>query len=159
MPGYVQIKGDTRVWTLETAVDDLSSLKKSNPVEFQVTGPINGTMLVAAKVADMMTAPLSPGGATGWVMGDGQPYLYAPSPVPNQNGPAPYALAEDWKKVASEIKKAISNGGEVHIQLASVGSTLVLDGATLPFAVVGLTPKGQPPASQKPAGQAPQQPS
>lgn len=144
MSGYFAINLDGLGWNLKAPITDLSRL--GSPDEIAVTDPLDGTMLLSATAVatrNWMLTSAPRAMPTGWVMGDAW-YVYLPSSVPQPAPPLPYALpaATSGTQVLGPIRTAMGNGTDVLIQLAS--GPFTLNGATLPFVVVGRKPRTLP---------------
>jgi hypothetical protein len=135
---FLRIESDPTMWVLRDPVDVAQLTAPDQPLAVQVAHPLPGTMLrscgVAAGVALYGPQPV------GWRPTDAvapEPVLYLPAPAGPTDADPGYALAAgaDLARVQAEIAAAMSAGTVVTVAIAG-GGELVLNGATLPFAVL-----------------------
>jgi hypothetical protein len=145
----ISIEGDGTVWTLGTAIDAEQIAESHAPLVLTVTDPLNGT-LVLSKAASVTLFPASgaPANPLGWIPGDaGLPYpcLYLPSVSMPDGHPVLYSLSDaTLARLEGRIRNAMTAGTKIAIPFgggdggdaADVGE-VVLNGALLPFAVIG----------------------
>jgi hypothetical protein len=150
MSDYFAIKLEGLIWTLASPIKDLTD--PADPAVYTVSAPLTGTMLLSAEAAAsgdwQFNKPGPEEGPTSWVMGDAQYagvwyYVYVPPSVSPPNSPVPYLLPKGTTGTAADavrdqIKTAMENGVKDNIKAAS--GPFPLDGATLPYAVVGHEP-------------------
>jgi hypothetical protein len=136
----LRIDGDPTLWGLRD-VETSKDVVGTEPVQLALVGPLSGTLVLSPHAGGVAICPPTPG--DGWMPGMrlGFPYLYLPTaPGVHSNSPF-YELAEDRtvEEVAEQIADAMRRGSRLTLPFTSVGQTgyVVLDGATLAFAVVG----------------------
>jgi hypothetical protein len=136
MYAIVRIDGDPTTWTLQDPIDAGLLTGLGEPLAVQVTHPLRGTLLLsvgAAAGVALLDLPVN------WIPGHIQlpePALYLPSPAGPTDSDHGYTLpaAADLAKLQSDITAAMTDGTILPVALA--GGVLVLNGATLPFAVL-----------------------
>ncbi len=149
MYSVLQIAGIGPAWVLRDA--DLTmlagQLAGGDPFRLPVAGPARGYLVLSPAVAGSITL-LGPPGGTDWVPTDADlPPASGPAAsvyVPQPAAPgAPLSLyhlrqAASISGLADEILVAMQNGTPVVLEVSSgtQAGTLVLSGASLPFAVV-----------------------
>jgi len=146
MTSYIQIAGDPTKWWLSQQFS--ASQLTGQPVSLQIVSPVNGFLVISPKAAGVAVFELDqapPPNLDIQVAG-----IYVPSAAGLAVGHAGYQLpaTADLGNLAGQITTLMSNSGSQAVTLGGTasGGTLVLNGATLPFAVVFLaaapTPEG-----------------
>jgi len=133
----LQIDGDPTKWILNDPMDAGQLTGLGEPLAIQVTRPLEGTLLLCPS-AVAGVALLDPG-PVGWMPGivlTLRPVLYLPSPAGPTDTNHGYALpaSADPAQLEGDITAAMSRGTTLSVDLA--GGVVVLNGATLPFAVL-----------------------
>lgn len=140
MSSYVQISGDPTRWWFDQPID--SSSLTDQPVSIELTAPLLGALIVSPRSAASV-AIVHPG-AEGAIPSDLDilaPTIYLPTATgPSAGSVIGYQLpvSADLTALAAQITAAMRAGTRQAIALggASMGGALVLNGATLAFAVV-----------------------
>jgi hypothetical protein len=147
---YAQIlvDGDPNIWTLRKPVSDPAEIIRSSaPLALGVRRPFDGILLLSVKAAAFVTLLPSPGAwsqtATGWVYDDFRgpsPILYLPSVSIPATGPVLYqtpagtTLAELQSTLTTAMTR--SQRASVSFEVAGSLGQVMVNGATLPFAVI-----------------------
>jgi len=136
MTSYIQIAGDLTKWWPGESFS--ASQLTGQPVSVQIVSPVNGYLVIsprAAGVAVFETDQVPPELLDIQAAG-----IYVPSAAGLAVGHAGYQLpaSADLGDLAGQITTLMSNSGSQAVTLGGTasGGTLVLNGATLPFAVV-----------------------
>jgi hypothetical protein len=136
----LRIDGDPTLWglrELETSRDALGR----GPAQLDLVGPLAGTLVLSPHAGGVSICPPPPG--DGWMPGMrlGFPYLYLPTTPGVHSNSVFYELTENKTaaQIAQQIADAMRQGTALTLQFTSAGQTgyVVLNGATLAFAVVG----------------------
>jgi hypothetical protein len=137
----LQIQGDPTKWGLRD--DGPEDHDWTIPVPLQIIAPVTGTLVLSpTRVGSLSLVPPLPG--DGWMPAFTliAPHLYIPTPTGMTAGSPGYLLAPPDNNLATlqqNIINAMSGDGSsltVHINVYG-GGVVVLDGAQLPFAVLG----------------------
>ena len=144
MACHIQIGDDPTIWWL---AQQIQPSQLTQPLGVVTWYPIRGTLVLSPKAAHvaifspppvLVPTPLSTSG------------IYLPTAAGVSAGHAGYALPDnvDPGVLAEQIQTLMRNGQSQTITLGGAGGTLVLNGATLAFAVTapntlgGATPHG-----------------
>ena len=144
MACHIQIGDDPTIWWL---AQQIQPSQLTQPLGVVTWYPIRGTLVLSPKAAHvaifspppvLVPTPLSTSG------------IYLPTAAGVSAGHAGYALPDnvDPGVLAEQIQTLMRNGQSQTITLGGAGGTLVLNGATLAFAVTapaaigGSTPHG-----------------
>jgi hypothetical protein len=131
---HIQIGDDPTIWWL---VQPIQPSQLTQPLTVLTWYPIKGILVLSPRASHvaifspapvLVPTPLSgPGG------------LYLPTATGPSAGHIGYQLASgaDPGALAEQIQTLMHNGQSQTITLGGAGGTLVLNGATLPFAVTG----------------------
>jgi hypothetical protein len=144
MPLALRITGDPDQWVLgnETPADTIQQdlINHHSPVTLDVIAPLKGRLVLSAQAAPSVAVLRPP---VGWIPGGAildSALLYVPlltGPVPDDRG---YTLPEATNLTAleNEIVTAMTHGTTIAVQVSwgAWGGSLLLNGATLPFAVI-----------------------
>jgi len=136
------IEGDPTTWVLQEPINDSELQQSGQPFVATITSPRPGTLLLSCRAVAsvLLGSPLSAPSGGGSIWSDDSPlprsWLYLPTDAgltPNSRG---YALpvGTNLTDLQSDITTAITAGTFATIPV-SVG-TVVLNGATVPFAVI-----------------------
>jgi hypothetical protein len=142
----ILIDGDPTIWTLKNPISDPAQITKSSvPLALGVIRPLNGILLLSVKAAAFVTLfPASSGPQPmGWIYDDHPVpslfFLYLPSVSIPATGPVlyqttPTTLAE----LQNAITTAMTSSQRVPVSFEAAGGVgqVVVNGATLPFAVI-----------------------
>ena len=146
----IRIASDPTSWALDDDVP-IQTIKQdlmtcTDPLALDVIAPLKGRLLLSTRSASS-AAVLTP--PTGWIPGgliEPYPLLYLPTaagPIAASHG---YALSRslDLAALESDILSAMTQGTTTAVGVIDgiFGGSLVLNGSTLPFAV--LCPSGTP---------------
>ena len=136
MTSYIEIAGDPTKWWPGQPFS--ASQLTGQPVSIQIVSPVSGVLVIsprAAGVAVFETNQASPG-----LLGIQVPGIYVPSAAGLAMGHAGYQLpaSPNLENLTSQITTLLTEGSRQNITLggSASGGTLVLNGATLSFAVV-----------------------
>jgi len=147
MPYYIQIEGDPTKWWIEEQLP-ANELAGGQPLTVTSTAPIEGILVLSPKVATVAVFNVPSGTPPPPLSIPGE-IIYLPTATGLSAGHVGYALAGDvdLMSLSSQIAGAMNAGHSQTIALAG-GGTLVINGATLAFAVLapiglgGATPHG-----------------
>jgi hypothetical protein len=132
---YLQIAGDPTRWWIADEFP-MSELTGGQPLSVTCMGPICGLLTLSPRSASVtvLSAPANPPSALA-IPGT---FIYVPTTTGPSAGHAGYALAGDADplSLASQIAGLMHSGHSQSVALSG-GGTLVLNGATLPFAITG----------------------
>src|SRR5580704_11097448 len=137
MPSYVQIEGDPAKWWIEDQVPT-SELTGGQPLTFTSLAPIEGIMVLSPRSATVAVLNVPSGSPPAPLAIPGE-IIYVPTAAGPSAGHVGYQVAAgggDAVSLSSQIAAAMHAGQSLTIALAG-GGTLVLNGATLAFAVLG----------------------
>jgi hypothetical protein len=140
----LRAEGDPTSWILDTVIEAEQLSQSSGPIAVRVCHPLQGDLLLAAGRAGSIALITPPVGG-GWIPSDVKieaPVLYVASVTgPTSDFPG-YRLPGncDTAELKDRIMTAMSAGGFliVDVDHPSAGSSLVLNGAQLRLAVIGL---------------------
>jgi hypothetical protein len=132
----IQIAGDPTKWWLAQLVQ--ASQLTRGPSGYTCMAPIRGVLVLSGKSAGVavfnepfsaIPQPLNESGVT----------IYLPTATGPSAGHLGYELpgSPDPLNIATQITNLMRNSQSQAITLGGAGGTLVLNGATLPFVVVG----------------------
>ena len=145
MTSYLQIVGDPTKWWPDQPFS--ASQLTGQPVSIQIVSPVHGYLVLSPRAADVAVFELSQ--APPAVLSIQVPGIYVPTAAGLAVGHAGYQLpaSADLGNLAGQITTSMRGGSSQTIALGGTasGGTLVLNGATLPFAVVF---QGAPPVVQ-----------
>ena len=134
MPSYIQIEGDPTKWWLPQPVP--ASQLTGQPLSLQVSAPVLGYLLLSGKAASVAVFDLPPGQVPG-IVNVSAASLYVPTAAGASVGHTGYGLssAVNLDDLPNQIMASMQSG---HIQTVALsgGGTLVINGATLSFAVL-----------------------
>jgi hypothetical protein len=133
MACHIQIGDDPTIWWL---AEQIQPSQLTQPLSVMTWYPIRGTLVLSPRASHvaiftpppvLVPSPLSgPGG------------LYLPTATGPSAGHIGYVLTgTDPAVLAEQIQALMRNGQSQTITLGGAGGTLVLNGATLSFAVTG----------------------
>lgn len=133
MPGYIQIEGDPTRWWFDQSID-VGKLA-GQVLSVEVKAPLAGTLVISARAASAVVLERAPG-AVPRALDHPSPVVYVPTSAGPSSGSHGYELpaSADPSNLAGQITAAMHDGRRQAVALAS--GTLVLNGATLAFAVV-----------------------
>jgi hypothetical protein len=134
MPSYIQIEGDPTKWWLPQPVQ--ASQLTGQPLSLQVSAPVMGNLFLSGKAASVAVFDLPSGQVPGNVNVSAAS-LYVPTAAGASVGHSGYGLSSaiDLDDLPNQIMASMQRG---HIQTVALsgGGTLVINGATLSFAVL-----------------------
>jgi hypothetical protein len=137
MPSCIQIEGDPTKWWLPQPIH--ASQLTGQPLSVQVSAPVVGTLVLSGKPGSVAVFDLPSGQAPGY-LDVPEPSIYVPSPSGISEGHVGYELpaSADLQNLASQVAASMRDGHSQTITLGGTasGGTLVLNGATLSFAVL-----------------------
>lgn len=144
MACHIQIGDDPTVWWL---TEPIQPSQLTQPLTVLTWYPIRGILVLSPRASYVAIFSPAPVLVPAPVSDSG---LYLPTPGGVSAGHAGYALADgtDPGTLAQQIETLMRNGQSQTITLGGSGGTLVLNGATLSFAVTapnslgGATPHG-----------------
>lgn len=136
MACYIQIGDDPTHWWVAEQIQ--ASQLTGQPLAVICLAPIQGLLVVSPRSASVAIFD-APSGTQPPPLGLPGGIVYVPTATGPSAGHVGYQLAGnvDPQNVANQITTAMRQGHAQAITLASGGGTLVLNGATLSFAVVG----------------------
>jgi len=151
MPGYIQIEGDPTKWWIAEQLP-ASELTGGQPLSVTSLAPIEGILVLSPRSASVSVfdvpsgSPPSPLGIPGGI-------IYVPTATGAAAGHVGYELAGDVDpmSLASQIAGSMHAGSSQTIALGG-GGTLVINGATLTFAVLAPVGTGGPRPAPPDAG-------
>ena len=139
MPSYLQIGDDPTKWWIEDQIPT-NELTGGQPLSFTCYAPIGGLLLLSPRFATVvvLSAPGTPPPALSAPPGAPGGIIYLPTAAGASAGHVGYELAGDVDpmSLSSQIAGSMHAGQRQTVALAG-GATLVLNGATLAFAVTG----------------------
>jgi hypothetical protein len=137
MPSYIQIGDDPTKWWLNQPIN--ASQLTGQPLSVQVNLPVTGTLVLSGKFANVVVYDQASGAPTR-NLDVPIPAIYVPSAAGISEGHVGYELpaSADLATLAGQIETSMRNGHSQTVTLGgnAAGGTLVLNGATLPFAVL-----------------------
>jgi hypothetical protein len=136
MTSYLQIAGDpTKWWPAEPFS---ASQLTGQPVNVPIASPVNGYLVISPRAAGIAVFELNQ--TPPMMLGIEAQGIYVPTAAGLAVGHAGYQLptSADLANLAGQITTLMRGGGSQTITLGGTasGGTLVLNGATLSFAVV-----------------------
>ncbi|HEV2254988.1 MAG TPA: hypothetical protein VGS06_17535 [Streptosporangiaceae bacterium] len=136
MPSYIQIEGDPAKWWIEDQFP-VSELTGGQPLSVTSLAPIEGVMVLSARSATVAVLNVPSGSPPAPLAVPGE-FIYVPTAAGPSAGHVGYQVADgaDAVSLSSQVAAAMHGGQSLTIALAG-GGTLVLNGATLAFAVLG----------------------
>lgn len=150
MPSYIQIEGDPTKWWIQDQFP-ASELTAGQPLTFTSLAPIEGILVLSPKIATVAVLTV-PAGPPPSALGFPGEIIYLPTAVGPSAGHVGYVLAGDVDPMtlSGQIAGAMQGGQRLTVALGGgAGGTLVINGATLTFAVLapigvagGSTPHG-----------------
>jgi len=149
MPSYIQIEGDPTKWWIQDQLP-ASELTAGQPLTLTSLAPIEGILVLAPKIATVAVLSV-PAGSPPSPLGLPGEIIYLPTAAGPSAGHVGYVLADDVDPMtlSGQIAGAMHAGQSQTIALGGAGGTLVINGATLTFAVLapigvggGSTPHG-----------------
>ena len=135
MTSYIQIAGDPTEWWPDQPFD--TSQLTGQPVSVQITSPVAGFLVISPTAVGV--AVFESDQAAPACLSLPAPGIYVPTATGLSAGNAGYQLpaSADVANLVSELMTLMQNGGSQTITLGgTAGGSLVLNGATLPFAVL-----------------------
>ena len=147
MPGYIQIEGDPTKWWIAEQFPT-TELTGAQPLTVTSLAPIEGILVLSPKSATVTVFDV-PTGTPPTPLGIPGAIIYVPTATGPSAGHVGYVLAGDVDpmSLSGQIAGSMHAGQSQTIALGD-GGTLVINGATLPFAVTapiavgGATPHG-----------------
>ncbi len=145
----INVDRDPTIWTLKNPIIDPAEITRSSaPLALGVSRPLDGILLLSVKAAAFVT--LFPGSldliAPGWIYDDlsgPSAFLYLPSVSTSAAGPVLYQVpaAITLAELQNIITTAMTSSQTVPVPFEVAGSVgqVVVNGAALPFAVIGPT--------------------
>jgi hypothetical protein len=132
MACHIQIGDDPTIWWL---AEQIQPSQLSQPLSVLTWYPIRGTLVLSPRAANVAIFTPPPVLVPNPLSGPGG--LYLPTATGPSAGHIGYQLAgQDPAALAEQIQALMRSGQSQTITLGA-GGTLVLNGATLPFAVTG----------------------
>jgi hypothetical protein len=132
MACHIQIGDDPTIWWL---AEQIQPSQLSQPLSVLTWYPIRGTLVLSPRAANVAIFTPPPVLVPNPLTGPGG--LYLPTATGPSAGHIGYQLAgQDPAALAEQIQALMRSGQSQTITLGA-GGTLVLNGATLPFAVTG----------------------
>jgi hypothetical protein len=134
MACHIQIADDPTTWWL---AEPIQPGQLTQPLTVLTWYPIRGTLVLSPKASHVAIFSPAPVLVPPPLSGPGG--LYLPTATGPSAGHIGYELpgTVDPAALAEQIKTSMSNGHSQTVTLGGTGGTLVLNGATLPFAVTG----------------------
>jgi len=137
MPSYIQIEGDPTQWWCAQPIS--AGQLTGQPLTLQVSAPVVGTLVLSGKAASVAVFGL-PSGQAPNLLGVPVQAIYVPTATGISEGNVGYELpaSADLGNLASQIADLMGGGNTQVVALGGTasGGTLVLNGATLSFAVL-----------------------
>ena len=147
MADYIQIGADPTIWWLVQPFN--ANQLTGQPLTLDVAAPLGGTLVLSGRADSVavfnvpdatVPADVNPSGGT----------IYLPTAAGASANNYGSALTTGTQNLGGEIATAMLNGTWLTIALDG-GGTLVINGATLPFAVIlAGAVGGSPPAGSSP---------
>ena len=132
MACHIQIGDDPTIWWL---AEQIQPSQLSQPLSVLTWYPIRGNLVLSPRASNVAIFTPPPVLVPNPLSGPGG--LYLPTATGPSAGHIGYQLAgQDPAALAEQIQALMRNGQSQTITLGA-GGTLVLNGATLPFAVTG----------------------
>jgi hypothetical protein len=135
MPSYIQIEDDPSQWWFAQLIS--ASQLTGQPLSLQVSAPVVGTLVLSGKAASVAVYDL-PSGQAPSLLDVPVQAIYVPTATGISAGNVGYELPTNvnLQNLASQIVATMQSGNTQTITLGGTGGTLVLNGATLSFAVL-----------------------
>ena len=135
MSCYLQIEGDPTKWWIQDQVP-ADELTAGQPLTVTSLAPIEGILVLSPRSATVAVSDVPAGSPPGPLATPGE-IIYLPTTAGPSAGHVGYEVAGgvDAAGLSGQIAGAMHAGQRLTIALAS-GGTLVLNGATLTFAVL-----------------------
>ena len=148
MPNYLQIEGDPTKWWIQDQLPT-NELTGGQPLTVTSLAPIEGILVLSPKSATVTVSSVPPATPPPPLAIPGG-IIYLPTAAGPSAGHVGYELAGDVDPMtlSGQIAGAMQGGQRLTVALGGVGGTLVINGATLTFAVLapigagGSTPHG-----------------
>ena len=135
MACHIQIGDDPTIWWL---AQQIQPSQLTQPLSVLSWYPIRGMLVVSPKAAHVAIFTPPPVLVPTPIQTPGGSSIYLPTAAGVSAGHAGYALpGGDPQVLADQIQTLMHNGQSQTITLGGAGGTLVLNGATLSFAVTG----------------------
>ena len=149
MASYIQIDGDPTEWWLVQPFD--ASQLTGEPLNLGLAGPLGGRLVLSGRSASVVVFD-EPDATVPPILNPSVGAIYLPTAAGASAAHYGYGLtpsdAMESENLAGKIATAIGNGTRLTVTLYG-GGTLVINGATLDFAVIqpgalggGATPSG-----------------
>jgi predicted RecA/RadA family phage recombinase len=137
MPSYIQIEGDPTTWWLAQPIS--ASQLTGQPLSLQVIAPVVGTLVLSGKAASVAVFD-PPSGQAPNLLDVPVQAIYVPTAAGISEGSVGYELPASavLGTLAGQIAALMLGGNTQVVALGGTtsGGTLVLNGATLSFAVL-----------------------
>ena len=149
MPNYLQIEGDPTKWWIQDQLP-ASELTGGQPLTVTSLAPIEGILVLSPKSATVAVSSVPPAPPPPSLAIPGA-IIYLPTATGPSAGHVGYELAGDIDPMtlSGQLAGSMQGGQHQTIALGGAGGTLVINGATLTFAVLapigvagGATPHG-----------------
>jgi hypothetical protein len=148
MPCCIQIEGDPTKWWIEDQIP-ANELTAGQPLTVTSLAPIEGILVLSPKSATVAVSSVPSGSPPAPLRIPGG-IIYLPTATGPSAGHVGYVLAGDVDpmSLSGQIAGSMQGGQHQTIALGGAGGTLVINGATLTFAVLapiavgGSTPHG-----------------
>jgi hypothetical protein len=148
MPCCIQIEGDPTKWWIEDQLP-ANELTAGQPLTVTSLAPIEGILVLSPKSATVTVSNV-PSGSPPAPLAIPGGIIYLPTATGPSAGHVGYVLAGDVDpmSLSGQIAGSMQGGQHQTIALGGAGGTLVINGATLTFAVLapvgvgGSTPHG-----------------
>jgi hypothetical protein len=140
---FLQIEGDPTIWKLSEPIDASAVMLPGQPFRATIVAPLPGALVLScqAAVSVVLYSPLDVPGGTGatpnGLKSPTTPFVYLPSVtgLPPASPPGyPLSAGSDLAALEEDITAAMSQRTFYTVEFSD--STLVLNGATLPFVVL-----------------------
>ena len=137
MPCCIQIEGDPTKWWIEDQLP-ANELTAGQPLTVTSLAPIEGILVLSPKNATVAVLSV-PAGTLPSPLGLPGEIIYLPTAAGPSAGHVGYVLADgvDPMTLSGQIAGSMHAGQHQSIALGGAGGTLVINGATLTFAVLG----------------------
>jgi hypothetical protein len=132
MACHIQIGEDPTLWWL---AEQIQPSQLNQPLTVLTWYPIRGTLVLSPKAANVAIFTPPPVLVPPPLSGPGN--LYLPTATGPSAGHIGYEVPRDPAVLANQIQALMHNGQSQAITLGGAGGTLILNGATLSFAVTG----------------------
>jgi hypothetical protein len=132
MACHIQIGEDPTLWWL---AQQIQPSQLNQPLAVLTWYPIRGTLVLSPKATNVAIFTPPPVLVPPPLSGPGS--LYLPTATGPSAGHIGYEMPGDPAVLANQIQALMRNGQSQTITLGGAGGTLILNGATLSFAVTG----------------------